>query len=75
MTADIAAGAATIVAPSVARAKLSETDAVRGIGTNAMVAALVPAGGPVLGAALLQYTDWRGTFWVPHLCPACRMPL
>jgi predicted MFS family arabinose efflux permease len=58
------AGAATIVLPSVVRATLNETDAVRGIAAIAMVEALVPAAGPVLGAALLIYTSWRGTFWV-----------
>ena len=58
------AGAAMIVAPSVVRATLSDADAVRGIATISMVEALVPAAGPVLGAALLVYTDWRGTFWL-----------
>lgn len=59
-----AAGAATVVLPSVVRATLNETDAVRGIAAIAMVEALVPAAGPVLGAALLLYTSWRGTFWI-----------
>ncbi|MEY4563457.1 MAG: hypothetical protein RLZZ618_2734 [Pseudomonadota bacterium] len=59
-----AAGAATVVAPSVVRATLHDTDAMRGIATLSMVESLVPAGGPVLGAALLLVMDWRGTFWM-----------
>ncbi len=30
----------------------------------AMVESIVPALGPVLGAALLAYSDWRGLFWI-----------
>jgi MFS family permease len=60
----IAAGAATVVAPSVVRATLTQTDAVRGLAAIAMVEAIVPAAGPVLGAVLLAYTDWRGVFAV-----------
>jgi len=60
----IAAGAATVVAPSVIRATLPGPDAVRGIAAVSMVEALVPAAGPVIGAVLLTYTDWRGTFWL-----------
>lgn len=59
-----AAGAATVVAPSVVRATLDDAAAVRGLATIAMIEAVVPAIGPVLGAMLLAYTDWRGTFWV-----------
>ena len=60
----IAAGAATVVVPTVVRATLSDADAVRGMATIAMIEAIVPAAGPVLGAALLVVTDWRATFWV-----------
>src|SRR5689334_10902886 len=60
----LAAGAATIVAPSVVRSTLDGPDAVRGIAAISMVEALVPAAGPVLGAALLAYLSWRGTFWI-----------
>lgn len=60
----VAAGAATIVAPSVVRATLADADVVRGIAAISMVEAIVPAAGPVIGALLLRVTDWRGTFWV-----------
>lgn len=59
-----AAGSATVVAPSVVRATLADADAVRGLAAIAMVEAIVPAAGPVLGAAVLCYTDWRATFWI-----------
>ncbi len=59
-----AAGSATVVAPSVVRATLADADAVRGLAAIAMVEAIVPAAGPVLGAALLSYADWRATFWI-----------
>jgi predicted MFS family arabinose efflux permease len=60
----IAAGAAMVVAPSVVRATLSDDNAVRGIAMISMVEAIIPAAGPVLGAALLSHASWRGTFWV-----------
>jgi len=59
-----AAGAAAVVAPSVVRATLGDHDAVRGLAAISMIESAVPAAGPVLGAALLLATDWRGTFWV-----------
>ena len=60
----LAAGAATVVVPSVVRATLDDEDAVRGMATIAMIESSVPAAGPLLGAALLVVTDWRATFWV-----------
>ncbi|MBW8847894.1 MAG: MFS transporter [Burkholderiales bacterium] len=60
----VAAAAATVVAPTVVRATLSDADVVRGIAAISMVEAIVPAAGPVIGAAMLRVVDWRGTFWV-----------
>jgi MFS transporter, DHA1 family, multidrug resistance protein len=60
----IAAGAATVVAPSVVRATLSDEQAVRGLATIASIEAIVPAAGPVLGTVLLAWIDWRGMFWI-----------
>jgi MFS transporter, DHA1 family, multidrug resistance protein len=64
MLQGVAAGAATVVAPSVVRATLSDTDAVRGIAAISTVEAVVPAAGPVLGVLLLTQLGWRGLFWV-----------
>lgn len=55
----IAAGAATVVAPTVIRATLPDRDGVRGIAAIAMIEAIVPAAGPVLGSLLLLVADWR----------------
>jgi MFS family permease len=71
----LAAGAATIVAPSVVRATLQGSDAVRGIAAISMVEALVPAAGPVLGAALLVYLSWRGTFWILAVAALIVLPI
>jgi DHA1 family bicyclomycin/chloramphenicol resistance-like MFS transporter len=71
----LAAGAATIVAPSVVRSTLDGADAVRGIAAISMVEALVPAAGPVLGAALLVYLSWRGTFWILALAALIVLPI
>jgi DHA1 family bicyclomycin/chloramphenicol resistance-like MFS transporter len=70
----VAAAAATVVAPTVARATLGEADVVRGIAAISMVEAIVPAAGPVIGALLLQVTDWRGTFWVLALLSLLVLP-
>jgi DHA1 family bicyclomycin/chloramphenicol resistance-like MFS transporter len=43
----IAAGAATVVAPTVVRATLSSAEAVRGLAAIAMIESIVPAIGPV----------------------------
>lgn len=59
-----AAGAATVVAPSVVRATLPDEHAVKGIASIAMIESAVPAAGPVLGSALLLVMDWRATFWI-----------
>jgi predicted MFS family arabinose efflux permease len=40
-----------------------------------MVEALVPAAGPVLGAALLVYLSWRGTFWILAIAALIVLPI
>jgi MFS transporter, DHA1 family, multidrug resistance protein len=60
----IGAGVATVVAPTLIRATLSAADSVRGFSIIAMIESLVPAAGPLLGAALLSYFDWRMLFWL-----------
>lgn len=55
----IAAGAATVVSPTVIRATLPDRDGVRGIAAISMIEAIVTAAGPVLGTALLWLVDWR----------------
>ncbi|MCE4555217.1 MFS transporter [Roseateles cellulosilyticus] len=70
----VAAAAATVVAPSVVRATLPDADVVRGIAAIAMVEAIVPAAGPVLGTLMLRVVDWRGTFWVLAALPLLVLP-
>ena len=70
----LAAGVATVVAPSVIRATLHESDAVRGIAAISMIESLVPAAGPVLGAALLPSIDWRGLFWILAVLGVLALP-
>lgn len=70
----IGAGAATVVAPSVVRATLTGNDAVRGLAAIAMVEAIIPAAGPVLGALLLAHADWPVTFWGLAAVTAIVMP-
>jgi predicted MFS family arabinose efflux permease len=70
----VAAGAATVVAPTVIRATLPEKDGVRGIAAIATVEAVVPAAGPVVGTALLAFTNWRGTFWTIALLTLVAFP-
>lgn len=59
----LAAGAAPIVATSVIRATLGKADAIRGIAAMSTIEAIVPCTGPLLGLALIYYTDWQGLFW------------
>jgi len=71
----IAAGAATVVAPTVIRATLADRDGVRGMAAIAMIEAIVPAAGPVVGTLLLLVLDWRGTFWVVAALAVLALPL
>lgn len=58
----VGAGASTVVVPTVIKSTLGERDSHRGIAAVAMIEAIVPAAGPVLGSLLLLVVDWRGTF-------------
>ena len=70
----IAAGAATVVAPSVVRATLADADAVRGLAAIAMIEAIIPAAGPALGAVVLAYFDWRVTFAIVAVATLAVIP-
>lgn len=71
----LAAGAPPVIATSVARASLSDEQAVRGIALIAMIESSVPAGGPVLGALLLAWMDWRWLFALLALAAAAVLPV
>lgn len=58
----IAAGASTVVSPTVIRSTLPPQDGVKGLAAISMIEAIVPAAGPVIGTALLLVADWRTTF-------------
>jgi DHA1 family bicyclomycin/chloramphenicol resistance-like MFS transporter len=70
----IAAGASTVVSPTVIRATLPDKDGVRGMAAISMIEAVIPAAGPVLGTALLFVTDWRTTFVVIGVVALLSMP-
>lgn len=70
----IAAGAATVVSPTVIRATLPPRDGVKGIAAISMIEAIVPAAGPVLGTLLLLVADWRLTFVLIALLALAAMP-
>ncbi len=70
----IAAGASTVVSPTVIRATLPDKDGVRGMAAIAMIEAVIPAAGPVLGTVLLLVTDWRTTFVVIGVVALLSMP-
>lgn len=60
----LGAGAATVVVPVLLRKKFGEADAVRSLSIVAMAESVIPALGPVAGAVVIAYTDWRMTFWI-----------
>lgn len=69
------AGASMVVVPSVIRATLPDSEAIRGIALVGMLESITPAAGPVLGTVLLAWTDWRGTFWVLAALALVLVPL
>jgi DHA1 family bicyclomycin/chloramphenicol resistance-like MFS transporter len=70
----IAAGASTVVSPTVIRATLPAQDGVRGIAAISMIEAIVPAAGPVLGTLLLVVADWRLLLLAVGLMALMSMP-
>src|SRR5688572_13536955 len=71
----VAAGASTVVSPTVIRSTLPPQDGVKGIAAISMIEAIVPAAGPVIGTALLMVTDWRTTFLVIGALTLIAMPM
>lgn len=71
----VAAGAPPVIATSVARASLDDAHAVRGIALIAMIESMVPAAGPVLGALLLHWVDWRWLFGLLALATLAVLPV
>jgi DHA1 family bicyclomycin/chloramphenicol resistance-like MFS transporter len=70
----LAAGVSTVVSPTVIRATLHDSQAVHGIAAISMIEALVPAAGPVVGAALLLGMEWRGLFWILAVLSVAALP-
>jgi len=58
----LASSAAAVFAPGMIRAVLPENQAIRAIGTMGSVESLTPALAPIVGAWLLTWFDWRGSF-------------
>ena len=60
----LGAGAATVAVPALIRRRFNEADAVKALAMVAMAESTIPALGPVAGAAIVLYADWRTTFWL-----------
>lgn len=60
----LGAGAATVSVPALIRRRFDEADAVKALAMVAMAESTIPAIGPVAGAAIVLYADWRTTFWL-----------
>jgi MFS family permease len=60
----LGAGAATVAVPALIRRRFDEADAVKALAMVAMAESTIPALGPVAGAAIVLYADWRSTFWL-----------
>ncbi|UGQ45673.1 MFS transporter [Massilia endophytica] len=60
----LGAGAATVAVPALIRRRFSETEAVGAMAVVAMAESVIPALGPVAGAALVMLADWRYAFWI-----------
>lgn len=60
----LGAGAATVAVPALIRRRFSETDSVGAMAVVATVESTIPALGPILGAAIVLYWDWRWSFYL-----------
>jgi MFS family permease len=71
----LGAGAATVAVPALIRRRFSEADAVKALAVVAMAESTIPALGPVAGAAIVLYSDWRTTFWLIAAMSLLLLPL
>ncbi|HEY5801154.1 MAG TPA: MFS transporter, partial [Burkholderiaceae bacterium] len=60
----LGAGAATVAVPALLRKRCSETQAVDAMSLVGIAESLVPALGPLAGAAVIHVAGWRATFWI-----------
>lgn len=71
----LGAGAATVAVPALIRRRFNEADAVKALAMVAMAESTIPALGPVAGAAIVLYADWRTTFWLIAVMSLLLLPL
>ncbi|MTW10273.1 MFS transporter [Pseudoduganella eburnea] len=71
----LGAGAATVAVPALIRRRFDEADAVKALAMVAMAESTIPAAGPVAGAAIVLYADWRATFWLLAAMSLLLLPL
>lgn len=71
----LGAGAATVAVPALIRRRFNEADAVKALAMVAMAESTIPAVGPVAGAAIVLYADWRTTFWLIAAMSLLLLPL
>lgn len=71
----LGAGAATVAVPALIRRRFDEADAVKALAMVAMAESTIPAVGPVAGAAIVLYADWRSTFWLIAAMSLLLLPL
>ncbi|MFJ5229542.1 multidrug effflux MFS transporter [Kitasatospora sp. NPDC088391] len=60
----LAGSAGLVVARAIVRDRLEGVPMIRFLATMGLVSGLAPILAPVVGAQLLHFTDWRGTFFV-----------
>ncbi len=70
----LGAGAATAVVPALLKKTFQGADAVRSIAVVGMAESFAPALGPILGAILISFFDWRSAFWAISLMTLILIP-